>query len=110
MSKKLVIQFNEKSMYIAHVKTHKDSTQLLQDFTIDFNSKILTDKELNEVDNIAFKLKKELKARKISTKDVVFTINSSRILCRKIDIPKQKNEKASETTSYKYYRVADGKI
>ena len=72
MSKKLVIQFNEKSMYIAHVKTHKDSTQLLQDFTIDFNSKILTDKELNEVDNIAFKLKKELKV--INATDIVFSI------------------------------------
>lgn len=92
MGKLLSIELTDSTLRVSYQNIKKKEVSILDEFRIEFDTRIISDTSVYEIDNIAFKLNKALKRRKITARDAVFVINSSKIHGRKVVIPKQKNE------------------
>jgi len=84
----LVLDIGAYSIKVVEGKENKKGIVVNKFFTIRTPAGVLKDGSILDKDLLNYVISEELKKRKIKTKDVYLTINSSKILTREITIPK----------------------
>ncbi len=106
--KGLSIDIGNDKIKIIEYKRNKDKAKILKSLLIDTPDNCLEDGVVTHIDTLAEVIREELKSNRIKEKKVIFTVASSKIITREVDLPdlpKKKLDALIQMNAEEYFPV-----